>query len=109
VKFRPWLAALATGVAASAALSACGRSGQVNGQRDRVRYATNGTFTMSEVVEQEMNPYATATPTMLAYDSRVNQRGDGRFVSGLAQAWRSDARSATFTLRSDVIRVLEPN
>ena len=38
----------------------------------------------------------------LAYDSLVNRKADGTFVSGLAEKWSADARSATFTLRSDV-------
>ncbi len=32
----------------------------------------------------------------------VNLRGDGSFVSGVAERWSADARSATFTLRPDV-------
>jgi peptide/nickel transport system substrate-binding protein len=38
----------------------------------------------------------------LAYDSLVNLLPNGEVVSGLAEKWNADARSATFTLRSDV-------
>jgi peptide/nickel transport system substrate-binding protein len=40
--------------------------------------------------------------TALAYDSLVNLRPDGRFVSGLAESWTADADSASFTLRPGV-------
>lgn len=47
------------------------------------------------------HPYSTsgATAAPYAYDSLVHLSGAGRVRSGLAVRWRTDATSATFTLR----------
>ncbi len=68
-------------------------------------YATGGTFTL--VLSGDMgvfDPYRgnIAYTSNLAYDSLVNLRPDGVFVSGLAERWAADARQATFTLRRGV-------
>ncbi|WP_328324549.1 ABC transporter substrate-binding protein [Streptomyces sp. NBC_00455] len=50
------------------------------------------------------HPYSTsgATAAPYAYDSLVHLSGAGRVRSGLAVRWRTDATSATFTLRKGV-------
>ncbi len=84
--------------------SACSGSGTAqNGPR---RYAANGTFTMSQLDDSDgLDPYRTGTGLYLvgpAYDSLINIRPDGTFVSGLAEKWSADAHSATFQVRSGV-------
>jgi peptide/nickel transport system substrate-binding protein len=69
------------------------------------RYATNGTFTL--LLSEDLggfDPYRGSifSTSSLAYDSLVNLRSDGAFVSGLAGKWTADARRATFTLRRNV-------
>ncbi len=69
-------------------------------------FAKDGTFTM--VLPSDpgtFDPYRSQLifgRTALAYDALVNLRPDGRFVSGLAEKWNADARSATFTIRPGV-------
>jgi peptide/nickel transport system substrate-binding protein len=71
-----------------------------------VQYATDGTFTYA--IRDDLgafDPYHSQLIfgyEKLAYDSLVNVKSDGKFVSGLAEKWAADARSATFTLRRDV-------
>lgn len=86
--------------------SACGGSGAARNQGGPARYADNGTFTMALSDDADgLDPYRTGTGLYLvgmAYDSLVNIRPDGTFVSGLAGKWSADAHSATFTLRPGV-------
>jgi peptide/nickel transport system substrate-binding protein len=96
---------LAVTVAACLSASACvGGSRGVTGSQGR--YAENGTFTMS--IGDDLggfDPYQSniiKSYYMLAYDSMINIRLDGTLVSGLADKWSADARSATFRLRPDV-------
>ncbi len=69
-------------------------------------YVKNGTFNMAVGSDLgTFDPYQNRLVLGLsafAYDSLVNSRPDGTFVSGLAEKWVATARSATFTLRRDV-------
>ncbi|MFF7251250.1 ABC transporter substrate-binding protein [Embleya sp. NPDC008237] len=65
-----------------------------------------------------MNPLTTLTSSAVtmnrySYDSLINVASDGRIVSGVAEKWTSDATSATFTIRRDVMcdsgRALTPS
>src|SRR5262245_19967189 len=101
-RFPLFVSALAT---MSLVLSACGGSGGSAAPGGPVHYATGGTFTMTVSYDLgAFDPYTGIVlgPSVLAYDSLVNLRQDGRFVSGLAQKWTADVRSATFTLRPGV-------
>lgn len=86
--------------------SACSGSGAGKNQSGPARYADNGTFTMALLDDADgLDPYRTGTGLYLvglAYDSLVNIRPDGTFVSGVAKKWSADAHSATFTLRAGV-------
>ncbi|MCW2529770.1 MAG: extracellular solute-binding protein family 5 [Pseudonocardiales bacterium] len=70
------------------------------------RYATDGTFTMAALGDLgSFDPYKSNTIygySSLAYDTLVNLQPDGTIVSGLAQTWKADAQSATFTLESGI-------
>jgi peptide/nickel transport system substrate-binding protein len=90
-----------------AGLVAC--SGSPNGSSSDAGYAAGGTFTMAFAIDLGggFDPYRSTQGVLtalngLAYDSLVNQRPDGTFVSGLAEKWEADARTATFTLRKGV-------
>ncbi|MFI6984446.1 ABC transporter substrate-binding protein [Embleya sp. NPDC050154] len=55
-----------------------------------------------------MNPLTALTSSAVtmnrySYDSLIHVANDGRIVSGVAENWTSDATSATFTLRRDVM------
>ncbi len=68
-------------------------------------FVTGGTFTMTYWSDPgTFDPYRNQLILnyYVAYDSLVNLRPDGKFVSGLAEKWTADATSATFTLRSGV-------
>jgi len=86
--------------------SACSGSGAGRHPSGPTRYADNGTFTMSQLDDTDgLDPYRTGTGLYLvglAYDSLLNIRQDGTFVSGVAEKWSADAHSATFTLRAGV-------
>ena len=91
-------------VAATCALvSGCGGSGLAASGNGPVRYAAHGTFTMATALDPaSFDPLRSRFVlglSVLAYDSLVNQLPDGRFVSGLAEKWSVNARSAVFTLR----------
>lgn len=103
---RPRPATLALGatlLTASLALSACAGDTAANG-------ADSGTFTLAVPVPlPSANPYAANTGagqmlylSYLAYDPLINETKSGKFVSGLASAWKATSTSATFTLRKDV-------
>jgi peptide/nickel transport system substrate-binding protein len=83
--------------------SACSGSGSGTGTTGS---SGGGTFTMSQLDDTDgMDPYRDGTGLYLvglAYDSLLNLRPDGTFVSGLADKWSADARTATFTLRQGV-------
>ncbi len=90
------------GLAGSACSGPATRPGD---QGAHVRYARNGTFTMATDNDlASFDPYHTNLfgYAKLAYDPLVNLRADGTYVSGLAERWTADAKSATFTLRRDV-------
>jgi peptide/nickel transport system substrate-binding protein len=73
-----------------------------NGPR---RFVTNGSFTMVlSDASASFDPYARGPleADRFLYDSLVNLQPDGKFVSGLAASWSTDARSASFTLRKGV-------
>jgi peptide/nickel transport system substrate-binding protein len=99
---------LPVSLAATISLVATGCGAAENGTSDQdgaERYAVNGTFTM--VMNEDrgaFDPYRSRIAGLdkLAYDSLVNMRPDGTFVSGIAQKWTTDARTASFTLRPDV-------
>ncbi len=88
--------------------TACGTSPQRSGGSagDSTRYAADGTLTMAiSPAPGSFNPYRELGPHglgSLAYDSLVYQRPDGTFVSGLAEKWTADSRSASFTLRDGI-------
>ncbi len=86
--------------------TACsGSSGRSVGVAGNGRFAVGGTFTMALTDDPGgFDPYRNVifNAARLAYDSLVNQRPDGVFVSGLAEKWTSDAHKATFTMRRDV-------
>jgi peptide/nickel transport system substrate-binding protein len=96
--FSPLAVIAATCCVASACNGSAGRPGAAGGSAS---YATNGTFTMAVSSDRgTFDPYKGLVGyASLAYDSLVNQRRDGAFVSGLAEKWQADPRSATFTLR----------
>jgi peptide/nickel transport system substrate-binding protein len=83
-----------------------GAPGEATGTDAPVDYADGGTFTMAVANDPgTFDPHRSRGVlglSALAYDSLVNQLPDGTFVSGLAEQWTVDARSATFTLRHDV-------
>jgi peptide/nickel transport system substrate-binding protein len=85
------------------ALASCGGPASQSGP---VRYATGGTFTMGLNFDPgAFDPYHSQLifgQSELAYDSLVNLRADGTFVSGLADRWRAGTDSATFTLHPGV-------
>lgn len=93
-------------VMSSVATGCSGSSTRAGEEAGRARYATDGTFTWA--VSDDLGAFDVYNNPLidvqayLAYDSLVNLRPDGEFVSGLAQRWSADARSATFTLRPDV-------
>ncbi len=96
---------LALLAATCCALSGCGGSaGQAEDGSGSTGYAADGTFTMAVSSDRgTFDPYKGLVGfSAFAYDSLVNQRRDGTFVSGLAEKWQADARSATFTLRQGV-------
>jgi peptide/nickel transport system substrate-binding protein len=82
-----------------------GGSGQA-GETGSERFAADGSFTMAVWDDfGSFDPYRNPLVVMfssLAYDSLINRQHDGKLVSGLAEKWSADARSATFTLRGDV-------
>ncbi len=88
------------------ALSACSASNGSSSHSGPNHYVSGGTFTMAVSVDPgAFDPYKnrlTLGASVLAYDSLVNLRQDGTFVSGLAQKWSADANSATFVLRPGV-------
>lgn len=92
-----------------AVVAGCGGSSNPANGPDgsgQVRYATNGTFTMAVTTDiGAFDPYRSYTTwpvEKLVYDSLVNLRADGTFVSGLAEEWSANANGATFVLRDDV-------
>ncbi len=96
----------AAGAVAFLVLSACSGASQQAGSPGGEGYVDGGTFTIA--VPDDLgafDPYQNQTvwrQTSLAYDSLVNLRSDGGFVSGLAEKWTADARTARFTLRPDI-------
>ncbi len=85
-------------------LAACnGSSGSTDGGRAN---ASNKTFTMALASDPGVfDPYHSQLIfgyAKLAYDSLVNIQPDGKVVSGLAEKWSADARSATFDLRPGI-------
>lgn len=95
-------ALVAAAMAPCVLAAGCGGSAARNGP---ARYATNGTFTMALNEDRgAFDPYHSRIAGLdkFAYDSLVNMRPDGRFVSGIARRWSADAHTATFTLRPDV-------
>ncbi len=93
---------VAAAVAPCVLAAGCGGSTAKSGSSG---YATNGTFTM--VMNEDrgaFDPYHSRIAGLdkFAYDSLVNMRPNGTFVSGIAQRWSVDAHTATFTLRPDV-------
>ncbi len=87
------------------AVNGCGGSNRGTGKDGPARYATKATFTIASADDPgSFDPYRTQfiQNYYLAYDSLVNQRTDGSFVSGLAEKWTADARTATFTLKADI-------
>ncbi len=83
-----------------------GASNQAGKGGGPVGYAENGTWTMAIPLDPgHFDIYHNNLiigRSYLAYDSLVNLRPDGKFVSGLAQEWKVGAQSATFKLRPDV-------
>jgi peptide/nickel transport system substrate-binding protein len=98
----PTLRLLAPVLAAGLIASGCGSAGGERGTEP----ATDSTFTMAHHTDPgSMDPYRSQkwfNLAYLAYDSLVNLQKDGTFASGLAEKWKVDARSATFTLREGV-------
>src|SRR4051812_23124158 len=100
---RPALMLVTCGVLC--AITACAGSPSRGGGQSS-DFAQNATFTMA--VKQDFgsfDPYTNPNIlgyTPLTYDSLVNLQPDGKFVSGLAEKWTADAKTATFTLRSGV-------
>jgi peptide/nickel transport system substrate-binding protein len=85
-------------------LLAAGCSGSPSGGGG-TDYATGGTFTMAITDDRgSFDPYHTNlfAYAKIAYDSLVNLQPDGKFVSGLAEKWSADARTASFTLRKGI-------
>ncbi len=93
-------------IAAGLVATSCGGPAARSGQGRSTHYAKDGVFTMAiSAAPASFNPYGGLGAHglgPLAYDSLVNQLPDGRFVSGLAQKWNADAKSATFVLRPEV-------
>ncbi len=87
-------------------LTACSGSSGQQGQEGSQSFAEDATFTMA--VKQDFGTYDPyGNPNVLsytpfAYDSLVNLTSQGKFVSGLAEKWTVDAKSATFTLKKGV-------
>ncbi len=83
-----------------------GGSSSSSGSGDAAGFAANGTFTMSVASDPGgFDPLRTRGVlglSVIAYDSLVNQLPDGKFVSGLAEKWTAEPRSATFTLRKGI-------
>jgi peptide/nickel transport system substrate-binding protein len=83
-----------------------GPSGTAADQAGAVRYAANGTFTLAVDSDRGVfDPYHSQLILgyyPLAYDSMLNQKPDGTFVSGLAEKWDIGTTEATFTIRKDV-------
>ncbi len=99
-------ATLATALVVSLIAGACSAGGgtdQAAGQTGR--HVAGGTFTWAIDDRGVFDPYRNSNIEIyakLAYDSLVNQRPDGTFVSGLADKWTVTADRATFTLRRGV-------
>ncbi len=98
---------IATGAALTLVVSACSGGNGGSGVAGSDRYATDGTFTMAVwedlgVYDPYRNNAVVGGLAWLAYDSLLNRKPDGAFVSGLAEKWSADAHTATFTLRPDV-------
>jgi peptide/nickel transport system substrate-binding protein len=95
-----------TAVASLAAVCVLATSCTGSAAHGNRNYASNATFTMSVGDDPgTFDPYHSELILdyyHLAYDSLVNLRPDGRFVSGLAQTWTAGTTSATFTLRAGV-------
>src|SRR5262245_53236116 len=82
---------LASLVMVMLASSSCsGASQRTDDQVGHQNYVDGGTYTMS--IDDDLapfDPYRHFSPvTYFAYDSLVNLRPKGTFVSGLAQAWK---------------------
>ncbi|PZF84712.1 ABC transporter substrate-binding protein [Jiangella anatolica] len=92
-------------------VAACGASSGPSGSSaspGEASYATDGTLTIAfNYAPGSWDPYPATGAGITAlnyliYDSLVNQRSNGEFVTGLAEQWSVDPSSATFTLRDDV-------
>ena len=86
--------------------SCSGSAAKTDDQDARVKYAKDGTFTMSYDRDfGTFEPYhgiASSPLVYLTYDSLLNELPDGRLVSGIAEKWEATAKSGTFVIRSDV-------
>ncbi|MFD5226068.1 ABC transporter substrate-binding protein [Microbacterium sp. NPDC058342] len=96
-----------TGLALTGALALTGCSGQGGGGAEP-DYVEDGTFVLAIATDiGSLDPHLSATSSSLAasrfaYDSLVNMTEDGEIVSGLAEDWKVDGTTVTFTLRDDV-------
>ncbi len=101
---RPWTVPVSVATVCAVIGGCSGAAGQ--SAESAGEFVQNGTFTMQLYKDVgTFDPYR--SPYMLefsslAYDSLVNLRTNGKFVSGLAEKWTADAKTATFTLRDDV-------
>jgi peptide/nickel transport system substrate-binding protein len=113
---------LAVGVTAAVILTGCSGSsgsgsnpgggsssgGNPAGPSSAVHYANGGTFTMALPsdpgnLDPSLTPSSVARSMLpLAYDTLVNQKANGEFVSGLATKWNATATSAKFTLHKAI-------
>ena len=97
---------LASTLAMCAVTVGCAGPGGDGSQGGATKYASNATFTMA--IPDDLGPFDPYHSNLikkyykLAYDSLVNLQRDGNVVSGLAEKWTADARSATFTLRAGI-------
>ncbi len=91
-------------VVVCALVAGCGGS-SLGAKGAKVKFAKNGTFTMAMSDDRgNFDPYHTnnINYAKFAYDSLVNLRPDGTWATGLAEKWKVDVNSATFTLRGNV-------
>jgi peptide/nickel transport system substrate-binding protein len=94
----------AASVAMCLVAPACSGSSAGHDER-KTHFAHDATFTMAIWDDfGPIDPYRSGSLGIdkLAYDSLLNLRPSGEFVSGLAEKWTADATSASFTLRPNV-------
>ncbi|MFI9550055.1 ABC transporter substrate-binding protein [Nonomuraea endophytica] len=102
---RTTIAVLITAATTAALASGC--AGAPRSAAGLAEYVKDGTFTFAIPADPGiLDPYRNLLPhgemTSLTYDSLINVTPQGKTVSGLADTWKADAKTATFTIKKGV-------